>query len=535
MNNIKISLIITTYNQPDFLDLTLASVVNQSFKDFEVLIADDGSDNNTKKIIKKYIKYLNIKHIWHENKGYRKAQILNKTIKKSKGDYIIFIDGDCILHKDFLFYHYKYRKKGYVLSGRRVELGSKFTQQIKLSDISNGKFDKINFSLLISVLKKDSKHFHRSIVIENKFIRKIAKWNYVPDILGSNFSLYKSDLMKVNGFNENLTNYWGEDGDIFIRLRNSRIKLKSLKNIAIQYHLYHKRRKPNKSSVKWYYDALENNFTYTICKNGLKKIRQDNKPEASIIVLTYNQLKYTKKCINSIYKNTRLQFELIIVDNGSTDGTVKYLKELQEKKSNIKLILNKRNIGVARGWNQGIKASKADYIAILNNDIIVTPNWLKNCIRFSIEKNYLFVGPAFREGKLNYEINKFYKTFTTRNRNRERKNTYAGFAMVFHKSIFEKVGYFSEEFKKGTYEDVDFIMRLLKNKIPFATTGSAFVHHFKSKTQDLIRKKIGNNYEHQNREIFIKKWGIKSLKGISEPKNKLYKEYLKLKMFFRIW
>ncbi len=536
MNNINISLIITTYNQPDFLDMTLTSVINQTFKNFEILIADDGSDKRTKEIITKYILMgLNIKHIWHKDIGYRKAKILNKAIKKSTADYIVFIDGDCILHKNFIYYHYKYRKKGYVLSGRRVELGIKFTKQINLVQIQTGKFDKINIALLISALKKDSKNFHRSIPIENKFIRKINKWDYVPDILGSNFSLYKNDLLRVNGFNEDLKNYWGEDGDLFIRLRNSRIKLKSLKNLAVQYHLYHKRRNPSKSNVKWYYAAVENNFTYTICKNGIKKLKNPNSLDASLVVLTYNQLKYTQKCIASIYKNTKLKFELIIIDNGSTDGTINYLKTIKKKHNNIKLILNHKNIGVAASWNQGIKHSQADYIAILNNDIIVTPNWLRNCIQFSVEKDYLFVGPAFKEGKLNYDLNKFYKYFIKKNRYRERKKTYAGFAMIFHKSIFDKVGYFSEDFQKGTYEDVDFIMRLLKNRIPFSTTGSAFVHHFKSRTQNLIRKQAGNDYEKINRQIFIQRWGISSLKGISEPKTKLHKEYLKLKMFFNIW
>ena len=96
----------------------------------------------------------------------------------------------------------------------------------------------------------------------------------------------------------------------------------------------------------------------------------------SIIILTFNQLKYTKECVESIRKHTPEPHEIIFVDNGSTDGTGKWLKKLVKNNSNYKLIENKKNLGFSKGCNQGIEASSGEYILLLNNDVVVTENWL---------------------------------------------------------------------------------------------------------------------------------------------------------------
>ncbi len=284
MKKYRLSLIITTFNQPEFLDLTLASAEAQTFKGFEVLVADDGSDKRTGAIVKKY-SHLNLKHVWHKDKGYRKAVILNKAVNTASSDYLVFIDHDCLLHRDFLHYHYKYREAGCFLAGRRVELGKIITQKILKEKINSRSLEKMSRELRKSCFKKDSSNFHRAFPVENKILRKIAGWNRVGDIQGSNLSLYKKDLIEVNGFNEDLKNYWGEDGDLFLRLRNSRFSIKSVKNLAVQYHLFHKRLPPDKKMMKWYYDSVENDYTYRICKNGLKKIRKTDTPVFTLSIL----------------------------------------------------------------------------------------------------------------------------------------------------------------------------------------------------------------------------------------------------------
>ncbi|MBN1898522.1 MAG: glycosyltransferase [Spirochaetes bacterium] len=530
----QVSLIITTYNQPYFLDLTLSSLTRQRFKDFEVLVADDGSDMRTSGVIKKY-SGLCLTHIRQEDRGYRKALILNKAIKKAGADYLVFIDSDCVLHRDFLLYHYRKREKGCFLTGRRVELGDTFTRTLTPKKIEQDYLNRFNLDLLKSCLKKDSKHFHRSLPVHNSLIRQIARWDRVRDILGSNFSLYKEDLLRVNGFNQDLKHYWGEDGDLFLRLRNNRLKIRSVKNLAVQFHLYHTRRKESASFKKWYYDSVKNNFTYRQCLNGLKKIKEKKAPAVTIVVPTYNQIRFTRQCLRSLFQCTKVNFELVLIDNGSRDDTPLYLKQLKKKHKNIRLILNRTNQGVARAWNRGITIARSDFVAVLNNDIVVTQGWLTFLLKFSIEKGYLFVGPAYREGKLDYDLTVYADKFVKRNRKRERKNTYTGFAMLFDKSIFKQTGYFSTEYRIGTYEDADFIMRLKQKNIPYSTTGSSFIHHYKSQTQQIIRQREGNEYELENRKKFYKKWHVNSLKGITLPKNKWEKRMIQLKNLFSIW
>ena len=128
-----VTVICSTYNNPHFLEMVLLSLKEQSFKDFEVIIADDGSKPETKKLVQKYqtLSPFLLIHAWHEDKGFRKSKIYNQAIEMSSGDLLVFIDEDCICRKNFLQDHVSiYKKnreaeKGYLLMGERVELGKK--------------------------------------------------------------------------------------------------------------------------------------------------------------------------------------------------------------------------------------------------------------------------------------------------------------------------------------------------------------------------------------------------------------------------
>jgi glycosyltransferase involved in cell wall biosynthesis len=262
LNKIKLSLILAHYNQADFLDRTLNSITKQTFKDFETIIADDGSTDNTEEIIKKYPE-LQLRFISQNHDGFGKSKILNKAIVQTKSDYIVFIDSDCILEKHFLFDHFRSKQEGCFLSGRRVYLGPKITQRLA---------DKGGISLvplLWSALSKDTENFNRSFRIKSPLLRRSLGYHKLPDILGSNFSVFKDYLFRVNGFNEEKTGRWGEDGDLFLRLRNYGYTLKSVKGIAVQYHQYHPRPEPTAKDTDWYYKEGLHNFTYTYCKNGI--------------------------------------------------------------------------------------------------------------------------------------------------------------------------------------------------------------------------------------------------------------------------
>jgi glycosyltransferase involved in cell wall biosynthesis len=125
---------------------------------------------------------------------------------------------------------------------------------------------------------------------------------------------------------------------------------------------------------------IEEKTVYTVNKHKNYQL-VDKSPKASFIILTHNQKKYTQECIESIYKNTKVNYELILIDNNSTDETKKYLEELQTQKKNLKVIFNKENKGFPAGINQGILEAKTENIIIANNDIVVTENWLEKMIQ----------------------------------------------------------------------------------------------------------------------------------------------------------
>ena len=133
------SVICSTYNSPDFLELVLNSLLFQDQSNFELLIADDGSNDKTKDLINDFIVHAPFKvtHVWHEDKDWRKSQIHNKSIAMAKNDHLIFIDGDCILGTSFVSDHqliYKENLSKYVFMGRRVELGEKLTKELNLKN-----------------------------------------------------------------------------------------------------------------------------------------------------------------------------------------------------------------------------------------------------------------------------------------------------------------------------------------------------------------------------------------------------------------
>lgn len=235
------SVIISFYNKINYLKLVLEGFQRQSYKDFEVVIADDGSKPEIvaqiKEIQNKYA--FDIAHVWHEDLGWRKNEILNKAIGLTKTPYIIIIDGDCIPHKHFIKEHLNYRQSGVCLTGRRVNLSQEMTNKITIQSVKNGDLEHIVAEFIISSLKRQSSYIETGFYLKNKHLRKWSSEKKVG-ILGCNFSLYKDDLLKINGFDERYkAAAVGEDSDIHYRLELLGMKVKSIKNLAIQYHLYH--------------------------------------------------------------------------------------------------------------------------------------------------------------------------------------------------------------------------------------------------------------------------------------------------------
>ena len=256
----KVSLIITTYNRPSALKLVLESVLKQTLLPNEIIIADDGSNKNTKKQIDmlSYNSKIPIIHIWQEDLGFRAAMIRNKAIAYSSGEYIIMIDGDILLEKNFIFDHINASARGIFIQGKRVLLGKEITNGI----IAN-KYKNINiFSRNIS---------NRKNCIRSKILSLLtSKLSYSTiGIKTCNFSLYRDDILSVNGFDNSFVGWGREDSEFAIRLVNKGIKRKDLKFRAIAYHLYH----PENTRACLPANNLKLQKTIkeklTVCQNGI--------------------------------------------------------------------------------------------------------------------------------------------------------------------------------------------------------------------------------------------------------------------------
>ncbi|HET9961231.1 MAG TPA: glycosyltransferase family 2 protein [Nitrospiraceae bacterium] len=221
----------------------------------------------------------------------------------------------------------------------------------------------------------------------------------------------------------------------------------------------------------------------------------------SLVIALYNQLEFTRQCLASIKAHTPDSVELILVDNGSVDGTADYLKTVEAK-----VILNPRNLGCAKAWNQGIRASHGDVIGILNNDILVTPGWLEALLSFMDREGQGIVCPSAREGLLDYDLPAYAKEFTQACAHAVRYELYAP-CMLIHRSVFERVGLFDEGFQYGGCEDTDFLWRTKAAGFSVAMTGSALIHHYSKVTQDAVTRHETDQYWNHNMAHFRQKWG----------------------------
>ena len=240
----KASVIISVYNNLRFLELVIAGLEMQTEKDFEVIISDDGSGEEFMNGVKALINQsaLSIKHNWHEDKGFRKNKILNKSIVLASAPYLIFLDGDCIPHPNFIDQHLENSEQHICLAGRRVDLSENITKELNEEMIRSGEMQKMSFTLRMfsDFLQSKLYNFKYGIYFTNAILRKFFN-RKEKGLLGANFSVYKEDILAINGFDERYSQpTFGEDSDVEFRLRLNGVNIKTVINTAVVYHCYHK-------------------------------------------------------------------------------------------------------------------------------------------------------------------------------------------------------------------------------------------------------------------------------------------------------
>lgn len=253
-------LLISTYNWLEALALILDSVKQQSQMPDEVIIADDGSTKETKKYIDAIQDTFptKIRHFWQEDKGFRKSRILNLAIAKTMADYIIQIDGDCILHKHFIKDHLDSAEQNAYLFGSRVSIQASLLPKIFEHRIST-------FGFFAAGIKKRTRNIHLPI-LRNSYK---PSPEFSKKIRGCNLSYWRKDFISINGYNENIEGWGREDSEMALRLNNANVFGKRIRYGGIVYHIYHQEESKIRLEENDKIQQRSHKDKITWCKNGI--------------------------------------------------------------------------------------------------------------------------------------------------------------------------------------------------------------------------------------------------------------------------
>lgn len=234
----KTAVVISTYNNSEPLRKTLLGFLTQTYKDFDILVADDGSGDCVRDVLAAPVfDPLRILHVWHEDRGFRLSAIRNRAIAESTADYLIFCDADCIPRDDYVESHTRHAQPNYFIAGARINVPAAVHQSFSDVDIlSQRAFDVDFLAAKCSALTRYRGRLLRSSRWENCL--NLLTFRYCV-FSGSNSSAWRRDLLAVNGFDESFTGYGSEDRDIGIRLHNNGVRSRYLKFSLVQMHLDH--------------------------------------------------------------------------------------------------------------------------------------------------------------------------------------------------------------------------------------------------------------------------------------------------------
>ena len=497
-----VSIIITTYNRPDDLKRAIQSVLNQTYKNFELIIVNDAGTD-----VEHLVKEFNdnkIKYIVHKkNKGLAAAR--NTGLKAAKGKYIAFLDDDDLFYKNHL------------------EIA---VQQLKQNE-------KVVYSDAVrATIKKENEKY----IVVNKTVPYSIDYDrnklLVGNIAPVNCFVFEKSLVDKAGlFDESLPVL--EDWDFWLNL-SFLTSFKHIKKETVQVNWYDDGSTMTSSKGEAFSKTRDK--IYKKYESEIEKIPDVNKiveefnsiwrndfnieEKVSIITLTYNQLDYTKAFIDSVFQFTSIHFELIIVDNASNDDTIKFLKDLEKSDKRIKVIFNKENLGFPKGVNQALRIAEGNYYLIANNDIIVTDGWLERLIQVAENNKQIgLVGPISnnvsgvqidKETKYNSieEMHKYAASIKQKNKNQIFEFPRVAFlCTLIKKEVIERIGGLDERFSPGNFEDDDFCLRAQLAGYKTVVAKDVFIHHFGSKSFTADGMKAYEKRLETNKKIFIEKWG----------------------------
>ena len=234
----RIAVIVTTYNRPDALAAVCEGYLAQERADFELLVADDGSTDETKRVIEEYARRapFPVRHIWQEDKGFRAAAIRNRALAATDADYVIYTDGDCVPPRDFVYNHCALAEPGFFLAANRVLLSEALTHRVLAERLPVHGWSWATW--LAAWLRRDVNRLLPLLKLPNGGFRKHSpqRWEGVKTC---NLSAWRTDLLRVNGLDESYTGWGLEDSDLVIRLLRAGVRHKSARFAAPVFHLWH--------------------------------------------------------------------------------------------------------------------------------------------------------------------------------------------------------------------------------------------------------------------------------------------------------
>lgn len=238
--------IVTTYNRPDALELVLEGYLAQNAQEFELIVADDGSTDETRRVVERYMRCgpFALQHVWQEDLGFRPAAIRNRALAATDAEYVIFSDGDCVAPRDFVTRHMWLAEAGYFLAGNRVLLSETFTTRALAEHLPLHQWEA--WAWLRAWLRGDVNRCLPLLRLPEGTFRKRspARWEGVKTC---NLSAWREDLLRVNGLDEAYTGWGLEDSDLVVRLLRAGVKHKSARFAAPLIHLWH--RESDRSSL----------------------------------------------------------------------------------------------------------------------------------------------------------------------------------------------------------------------------------------------------------------------------------------------
>jgi glycosyltransferase involved in cell wall biosynthesis len=262
VQRLRSTLIVTTFNWPAALNLTLKSIGRQSLAPDEVIVADDGSGPETAQVVERWKGRLGapVQHLWQPHEGFRLARSRNRAIAAATGDYLIIVDGDMVLHRHFVADHLNAARPGSFIQGVRLLTEGETAQRM----LGEGSLDLHVFSRGIR---------RRRHAVRNLALSRLLFWERTGQsaIRGCNQAYWKSDLLHVNGFNEAFVGWGREDNEIAARLYNVGIRRRNLKFQALAIHLHHPPRHPQgvNPNDAILHQAIERGETW--CRQGLDR------------------------------------------------------------------------------------------------------------------------------------------------------------------------------------------------------------------------------------------------------------------------